>query len=188
MTATRSLALALAALPAALVAAGGAPGEESTSMPEVRFMTLDPGHFHASLVQKEMYPGVVSPRVDVYAPLGTDLVEHLGRITAFNTRKDTPTSWQLEIHTGPDFFERMLTEHPGNVVVISGRNSGKIDRIAASVHAGLNVLADKPWILKSAGPARARQGAGRGRREGRRRLRHHDRAVRGDERSCSASW
>jgi predicted dehydrogenase len=148
MTATRSLALALAVLPVALVAAGGAPGEESTSMP-VRFMTLDPGHFHASLVQKEMYPGVVSPRVDVYAPVGTDLVEHLGRITAFNTRTDSPTSWQLEIHAGPDFFERMLKEHPGNVVVLSGRNQGKIDRIAASVHAGLNVLADKPWILKS---------------------------------------
>jgi predicted dehydrogenase len=149
MTPLRSLALALLMAPAALVAQGGAPREESTSMP-VRFMTLDPGHFHASLVQKEMYPGVVSPRVDVYAPVGTDLLEHLGRITAFNTRKDSPTSWQLEIHTGPDFFERMLEEHPGNVVVISGRNQGKIDRIAASVHAGLNVLADKPWILKSA--------------------------------------
>jgi predicted dehydrogenase len=148
MIATRSLALSLAVLPVALVAAGGVPGEESTSMP-VRFMTLDPGHFHASLVQKEMYPGVVAPRVDVYAPVGTDLVEHLGRITAFNTRKDSPTSWQLEIHTGPDFFERMLKEHPGNAVVLSGRNQGKIDRIAKSVHAGLNVLADKPWILKS---------------------------------------
>ena len=140
ITAARSLALALAVLPVALVAAGGAPGEESTSMP-VRFMTLDPGHFHASLVQKEMYPGVVSPRVDVYAPVGTDLVEHLGRITAFNTRKDSPTSWQLEIHTGPDFFERMLKEHPGNAVVLSGRNQGKIDRIAASVPGGADAQA-----------------------------------------------
>ena len=33
--------------------------------------------------------------------------------------------------------------------MLSGRNRGKIDRIAASVSAGLNVLADKPWILKS---------------------------------------
>jgi predicted dehydrogenase len=115
----------------------------------VRFMTLDPGHFHASLVQKEMYPGVVAPRVDVYAPLGSDLMEHLGRITAFNTRKDSPTSWQLEVHTGPDFLSRMLAEHPGNVVIISGRNQGKIDRITASVRAGLHVLADKPWILRS---------------------------------------
>ena len=118
-------------------------------MPEVRFMTLDPGHFHASLVQKEMYPGV-APKVDVYAPLGSDLTEHLARITAFNTRAEKPTAWQLEIHTGPDFFERMLREKPGNVVVISGRNNGKIDRIGRSVEAGLNVLADKPWILKSA--------------------------------------
>ena len=38
-------------------------------MAQVRLMTLDPGHFHAALVQKEMYPGV-APRVDVYAPLG----------------------------------------------------------------------------------------------------------------------
>jgi predicted dehydrogenase len=118
-------------------------------MPEVRFMTLDPGHFHASLVQKEMYPGV-APKVDVYAPLGSDLTEHLGRIVAFNTRAEKPTAWQLEIHTGPDFFERMLRERPGNVVVLSGRNNGKIERIGRSVEAGLNVLADKPWVLKSA--------------------------------------
>src|SRR5262249_20607825 len=52
-------------------------------------------------------------------------------------------------HTGPDFFERMLKERQGNVVVISGRNRGKIDRIKACVEAGLNVLADKPWIISS---------------------------------------
>ena len=118
-------------------------------MPSVHFMTLDPGHFHASLVQKEMYPGV-DPRVDVYAPLGTDLLEHLGRIAAFNTRAEHPTSWRLEIHTGPDYFDRMLAEHPGNVVIISGKNREKIGRIQRSVETGLNVLADKPWILRSA--------------------------------------
>jgi predicted dehydrogenase len=41
----------------------------------------------------------------------------------------------------------MLREKPGNVVVLSGRNRGKIDRILASVEAGLNVLADKPWLI-----------------------------------------
>jgi predicted dehydrogenase len=41
----------------------------------------------------------------------------------------------------------MLSERPGNVVVLSGRNRGKIDLINASLAAGLNVLADKPWIL-----------------------------------------
>ena len=118
-------------------------------MSEVRFMTLDPGHFHAGLVQKEMYPNVAK-RVDVYAPLGPDLMEHLNRIIAFNTRKENPTSWEVEVHTGPDFLERMLRERPGNVVVISGRNRGKIDRIKACVEADLNVLSDKPWIIDPA--------------------------------------
>jgi predicted dehydrogenase len=115
---------------------------------DVRLMTVDPGHFHAALVQKEMYPGVVK-RVDVFAPLGSDLIEHLNRVAAFNRRAERPTSWELDVHTSPDYFERMLRDRPGNVVVLSGRNRVKIDRIAASVKSGLNVLADKPWILKS---------------------------------------
>lgn len=117
-------------------------------MAEVKLMTLDPGHFHASLIQKEMYPNV-SKRVDVYAPLGPDLIEHLGRIARFNLRPDNPTAWELEIHCSPDFMARMLEQRPGNVVVLSGRNRGKIDRIKASIAAGLNVLADKPWIIAS---------------------------------------
>src|SRR5215471_6453826 len=125
--------------------------ESQTGRPatEIRLITLDPGHFHAALIQKEMYPGV-SRRVSIYSPLGPDLFEHLKRINQFNARKQNPTSWELDIHTGPDFFERMLKEHPGNVVVISGRNQGKIDRIERSVEAGLNVLADKPWIISHA--------------------------------------
>ena len=115
---------------------------------DVRLMTVDPGHFHAALIQKEMYPGV-DKRVDVYAPLGPDLFEHLKRVAAFNSRADRPTAWDIEVHTGPDFFERMLQERPGNVVVLSGRNRPKIDRIGAAVRGGLHVLADKPWILKS---------------------------------------
>jgi predicted dehydrogenase len=133
---------------AVLAGVSGAGQGSGRAMSDVRLMTVDPGHFHAGLIQKEMYPGV-APRVDVFAPLGPDLFEHLKRIAAFNARSDTPTAWELEVHTGPDFFERMLRDHPGNVVVLSGRNRPKIDRIAASVGAGLHVLADKPWILKS---------------------------------------
>jgi predicted dehydrogenase len=44
----------------------------------------------------------------------------------------------------------MLREKPGNVVVLSGRNRTKMDRILASVEAGLNVLADKPWLISAA--------------------------------------
>jgi predicted dehydrogenase len=122
--------------------------DQSAVRSDVRLMTVDPGHFHAALVQKEMYPDV-APRVDVFAPLGADLVEHLKRIAAFNSRAERPTAWELEVHTGPDFFERMLRDRPGNVVVLSGRNRPKIDRILQSVGGGLHVLADKPWILRS---------------------------------------
>ena len=133
---------------AALGGITGAGQENRTAMADVRLMTVDPGHFHAGLIQKEMYPEVAA-RVDIYAPLGADLIEHLKRVSSFNRRAERPTRWLTEVHASPDFFERMLRERPGNVVVLSGRNRGKIDRIGASVNAGLHVLADKPWILKS---------------------------------------
>jgi predicted dehydrogenase len=126
----------------------GAVAQLRPSMPEIRLITLDPGHFHAALVQKTMYQGV-SPRVHVFAPVGPDLIAHLARITAYNTRRDAPTAWQLEVHASSDFFERMLQTRPGNVVVISGRNRGKIERILQLVRSGFNVLADKPWVLRS---------------------------------------
>ncbi|MBI3821375.1 MAG: oxidoreductase [Planctomycetes bacterium] len=115
-------------------------------MQEIRFITLNPGHFHAALVQKEMYEDV-APRIHVYAPLGPDLVAHLGRIAGFNTRKDEPTRWELEVHTGPDYLQRFAREKSGNAVVLAGANANKIDAILAALDAGMNVLADKPWIL-----------------------------------------
>lgn len=96
-----------------------------------------------------MYPSLAK-QVSVYAPLGPEVMDYLQRIERFNTRKEKPTSWEIELHTGPDFFERMLRERPGNAVIISGRNRPKIDRIVGSVDAGLNVLGDKPWIIRSA--------------------------------------
>src|SRR5262249_39308428 len=60
---------------------------------------------------------------------------------------DHPTTWELEVHAGPDFLPRLLQERPGNVVVLAGRNRVKIDSILAALDAGLHVLADKPWIL-----------------------------------------
>src|SRR5579864_2847280 len=120
----------------------------SRAADQVKLIVLDPGHFHASLVQKDMYPWV-DPTVSVFAPLSPDVVDYLNRVVLFNTRKEGPTAWNIELHTGPDFFERMLRERPGNVVILTGRNRPKIDRIEASLDAGLNVLADKPWIISS---------------------------------------
>lgn len=112
----------------------------------VRIVTLDPGHFHAALVQKFMYQGV-DPLVHVYAPPGDDVIEHMKRIEGFNTRKEQPTHWRTELYTGPDYFERMLKEKRGNVVVLSGNNARKTQYILAALQAGQNVLADKPMAI-----------------------------------------
>ena len=41
--------------------------------PSTRLIIVDPGHFRAALVQKEMYPDL-SAEAHVYAPLGPDLI------------------------------------------------------------------------------------------------------------------
>src|SRR5687767_15978509 len=69
-----------------------------------RLITLDPGHFHASLVQKSMYPDVDSV-VHVYSAGGDDLAQHLARIKTFNTRSDQPTRWAERAHTTPDSLD-----------------------------------------------------------------------------------
>ncbi|MBI4324309.1 MAG: hypothetical protein HY674_03510 [Chloroflexi bacterium] len=120
---------------------------DASTADELKLITLAPGHFHAALFHKEMLPGV-SERVHVYAPLGPDLLAHLSRVAQFNACPENPTRWQLEVHTGPDYWERLLPEHPGNVVVMSGNNRGKIGRIEALAQRRLHVLADKPWIIE----------------------------------------
>jgi len=117
---------------------------------EVKLITLDPGHFHAALVQKTMYDQV-APLVHVYAPEGKDVEDHLQRIASFNSRTEGPTYWQEEVFKGPDYLEHMLAEKKGNVVVISGNNRKKTEYIKASVEAGLHVLADKPMCIDQAG-------------------------------------
>ncbi len=116
---------------------------------EVRLITLDPGHFHAGLVQKSMYPQVSSV-VHVYAPAGSELQDHLKRVESFNTRADQPTHWEEKVYTGSDFLKQMLQERAGNVVVLAGNNTPKTDCINRSVSAGFNVLADKPMAITPA--------------------------------------
>lgn len=117
---------------------------------EVKLMTLDPGHFHAALVQKTSYDQV-SPVVHVFAPAGSDVQDHLNRIQGFNTRTDNPTAWQEVVYTGDDFLDQMIDKRPGNVVVISGNNQRKTETIKACADAGLNQLVDKPMCINKEG-------------------------------------
>ena len=136
---------------AAAVAVGGAlSAEQRGAAADVRLMTLDPGHFHAALIQKEMYPGV-APRVDVYAPLG------LGPLRAPQPRRRDSTAAPSARRRGISRCTRAPTTSSGCSRSVPGTSSSfragtrvKMDRILASVKGGLHVLADKPWILKSA--------------------------------------
>jgi predicted dehydrogenase len=113
---------------------------------QIQLVTLDPGHFHAALIQKTMYDEV-DPMVHVYAPEGNDVLFHLDRIKAYNTRANDPTNWKQVVYTGNDFFEKMLNDKAGNVVVISGNNQKKTEYILKSLEAGFNVFADKPMAI-----------------------------------------
>ena len=119
--------------------------QSTNTPPRFRLVTLDPGHFHASLVQKFMY-GDVDSVVNVFAPAGDDVAQHLMRIDAFNKRTEAPTHWVERTYTGADFLERMLASKAGNVVVIAGNNARTTEYIVRSINAGLNVLADKPMV------------------------------------------
>jgi predicted dehydrogenase len=117
---------------------------------KIQLITLDPGHFHAALVQKTMYNDVDSV-VHVYAPPGNDLQLHVDRINGYNKRKENPTHWIEEVYTGNDFFEKMISEKKGNVVVLSGNNKRKAEYILRSLQNGFDVLADKPMAIDSKG-------------------------------------
>ena len=123
---------------------------DKTASCEVRLITLDPGHFHAALVQKVSYPQVCR-EVYVYAPEGNDLMEHLKRIVGYNKRAETPTDWHEIIYIGADYLEKMLREKPGNVMVTAGNNGKRIEYLKATLSAGINVLADKPMVINVEG-------------------------------------
>lgn len=113
---------------------------------KIKLITLDPGHFHAALVQKTMLNDV-DANVHVYAPQGPDLQSHLSKIDAYNHRLQDPTGWNEVVYAGDDFFNKMIAEKQGNVVVMAGNNQKKTEYVKRSITAGFNVLGDKPMAI-----------------------------------------
>jgi predicted dehydrogenase len=116
----------------------------------MKLTILDPGHFHAALVQKNMIAGI-DAAVDVFAPAGPDLDDYQRKIASFNARSEAPTRWELQAHAGPDYLERFVADESDGVVVLAGNNRRKIDYIARAVGAGMHTLADKPMVIDTAG-------------------------------------
>jgi len=122
--------------------------EEEKPKAPYQLMTVDPGHFHAGLIQKTHLKDLDSIAF-VFAPEGPDVQDHLNRIESYNTRSDNPTHWVEEVYIGADFFEKMLEDRPGNIMLVAGSNARKTQFIKKAVEVGINVLADKPMAINS---------------------------------------
>lgn len=130
--------------------------EETTAEKPIKLIVVEPGHFHAALVQKSVYDDVDST-VHVYASDGPDVNAYLASIERYNTREESPTNWNEQVYKGGDFFQKAIAEKPGNLVILAGNNQKKTDFIKQSVEAGLNVLADKPMAINSEGFEKLKQ-------------------------------
>ena len=113
---------------------------------KIQWITLDPGHFHAALVQKTMYPEI-DAEVHIYAPSSDDLDLHLSRIKGYNQRNENPTSWESVVFNKANFFEEMLNKENGGVVMLSGNNQKKTEYILEAIENGFHVYADKPMVI-----------------------------------------
>ena len=130
----------LALLLAATVSMAGTCADDG----RVHFVVIDPGHFHAALVQKHPYGDDVSTDVRVYAPRGPELDAHLALIKSFNERAENPTRWNEIVYEGDDYLERAVEDNRGVrnvVVVLAGRNDRKAGYCLAAVRPGFRVLA-----------------------------------------------
>lgn len=113
---------------------------------EVKLIVVDPGHFHASLLQKNRLP-VLNDSVFVYALDSTGLISYLSAIDNYNNREVDPTSWFTTCYVGADYLDRMVNDNNGNVVILAGNNRDKTEKIQYAINAGLHVLSDKPMAI-----------------------------------------
>ena len=117
----------------------------------VKLSVVDPGHFHASLVFKNMQKGI-DPVVRVYSPVNvTDLFDFKSAINDYNGRSDNPCGWQLQEVVSRDYLDSIPQATGLEAVILSGRNNLKAEYILAAVEKGYNVLSDKPMAIDEEG-------------------------------------
>ena len=119
---------------------------EANGSHKIKLIVLDPGHFHASLLQKDTLTDV-NDTIHVYAPEGTGFNQYMESINSYNQRTEAPTSWVSQVYTGDDYLSQMLAGQKGDVVVLAGNNQKKAQYIIQSIKAGYNVLSDKPLAI-----------------------------------------
>lgn len=82
--------------------------------PNVKIVVLDPGHFHASLLQKNPLASV-NDTIRVYAPEGAEVKQYLNDINSYNQRAENPTSLKKKYILGAIIF-------PGCFPTVKGRS------------------------------------------------------------------
>lgn len=116
----------------------------SAPSPKVHLTVVDPGHFHAALVQKNPLEGV-SDTVKVYAPEGPEVRQYLASVASYHL------PWVEETHLSEDFLKQLpMAAGPIDAVVLAGNNARKTRYILEAVKKGYNVLSDKPMALDTA--------------------------------------
>ena len=162
----------------ALAAQARQERRQSAGKGDIRIVTLDPGHFHAALPHRESYPDV-DARVHVYAPLGTDLIEHLKRIVALQPAPREPHRLAAgDAHRAG--LPRALQARRGRATWWSSpaATGARSTTSRPAVGAGLPRPGRQALDPAVGGSAQAEGDAGPGREEGAHRLRHDDRALR----------
>jgi predicted dehydrogenase len=123
---------------------------------ELEMIVVAPGHFHASLLQKNSLEGV-SDIVKVYAKAGSELEAYKSTIESFNTREDNPTNWVLDVYEGEDFLEHIPASDGNDFAVFAGNNKLKSDYILHCISKGYHVISDKPMAINADGNAKLQQ-------------------------------
>jgi predicted dehydrogenase len=111
---------------------------------------INPGHFHAGLVLREMHPEI-SKDVYIYSDPGIDLDNYMKLVQSFNSRALNPTSWIFHVYAGTDFMEKAVAEKKGDIAILAGKNNLKIHYIKRLHDAGFSVLSDKPLTINRDG-------------------------------------
>ena len=120
---------------------------------ELSMIVVAPGHFHASLLQKNPLPGV-SDTVRVFAQSGSELQAYRNTIESYNSREDNPTAWVLDIYEGDDFLDHIPQAEGSSFAVFAGNNRLKSEYILHCVRKGYHVISDKPMAINTDGYAK----------------------------------
>lgn len=123
---------------------------------QLSMIVVAPGHFHASLLQKNGMENV-SDTVRVYAQAGSELEAYKSTIEAYNTREENPTSWVLDVYEGDDFLEHIPESDGASFAVFAGNNRMKSDYILTCVGKGYHVISDKPMAINAEGFSKLKQ-------------------------------